>query len=555
MHNTVRSHAGLGILVALLIGALVWWQPLLLQRLIQRPDALTHMRWSHEFYVGLQDGMLYPRWAYASHQGLGDATFMYYQPMLYYISAIFAALSIKANYALVLAAGTPYVLLAAIAYTDQAARHGVARGTGAALLVAACPAVYFIATNGGAFPWSLALPWCLLFVVESIRDRPRVAHVAVLLALICLSHLLSALAVLLCIGVARLLFAPPARHAWFAHRRWTTGVALGLALAGFFVVPAVGGQGLINAAAWTAEPSLDWRRAFAFPLFTWRQYGIKWLTFQWLLPVSALLLALAAAWLVRHVAEPVERVRASGRLLLVAALALALSSELAYPLYAAIPPLQKLQWPYRFVPLAMVLATLAYARVAFLPAHTASRRMDQLVKSVSAAALLLQLGLMLALQYQNFSSGEPIPAVAIVMRGDFGQPEYLPPQQTGTWADYNRDGQFAGECTRLRARCQSLVRNSHAMTWSVWTPVAITPRLPLFAYPGWKLRVDGADVALVRDASSGLATVMVAAGSHTIEARWRGIALQSIGNWVSVIALLVLGGYLLLAWRRRDAAI
>jgi len=165
------------------------------------------------------------------------------------------------------------------------------------MFVVGCPTLYFMSTHLAAFPWSLSIPFSLLFAAESMRDRPRARIIAVLLALICLSHLLSGMMTLLCTGLAHLVIAPPRPANIASHLGWLGVIVLVLA------------------------------------------------------PRHALPLNL-----------PLNPAQVNARRLgIVTLCALVLGTELAYPLYAYLGPMQKLQFPYRFMFLASILASIALA--------------------------------------------------------------------------------------------------------------------------------------------------------------------------------------------------
>jgi uncharacterized membrane protein len=76
-----------GAAILLLCAVLLWLQPLVGLRLPHQNDLLIHLQWSDQFLAALREGWLLPRWAAASHEGLGDPTFMYYQPLFYYVTS------------------------------------------------------------------------------------------------------------------------------------------------------------------------------------------------------------------------------------------------------------------------------------------------------------------------------------------------------------------------------------------------------------------------------------------------------------------------------------
>jgi hypothetical protein len=105
------------------------------------------------------------------------------------------------------------------------------------------------------------------------------------------------------------------------------------------------------------------------------------------------------------------------RLAVVALAGLALRSELAYPLYAILPPLQKLQFPYRFVFLALLLANIGFV------IHLNERawfHWGKVARTVAVALIATQCAIAGHLQWSLYQRGEQMPDRAVFMQGSFG---------------------------------------------------------------------------------------------------------------------------------------
>lgn len=515
---------------------LLWAQSLVELRLPKQVDILVHLRWSDQFLAALQEGVLLPRWAWASFGGLGDPTFSYYQPLFYYITSIYALLGASGPRALLLGALTPFVILGLVVQFSILKRYGAGRALLGACFVVFCPVLFFLAAQMAAYPWTLSLPFSILFIRESTRDEPRPARVAILLALLCLSHLLSGLIALMATGVGRLLLHVPARHNLMRHGAWLLGVALGLGLAAFFVYPAVTQLGLINPAGWTGGDNFDWRRAFAFPTVTFMQYGLRWAAIQWPFAVFALAMCLLVL-LARRPAVPTPGQVLARRFTIVALAALALGSELAYPLYAMLPPLQKIQFPYRFVFVATILASIALVLHLYEGGWS---RWNRLLRLAALAVFAGYFAQTLLLQWQIHTSGLDLPQREQYMQGVFGQPEYLPAVRGPHWKQYVEDGGLVGECLRLRIACTPAQPDrTHGFAATVETPRAVSVRLPMFAYPAWQLVVDGAPQGLVADPDTGVVVARLAPGRHEVVLRWIGLGADATGRTISAVALVL----------------
>jgi len=528
---------------------LLWSYPLATMRLAAQWDVGVHLRWAAQFHTALQEGWLLPRWAWASLGGLGDPTFFYYQPLFYYITSAFSLVGIGPEYSLLLSGIVIYGLLAACVYRfllRHCPPYKAALGAG---FVLASPPMFFLATQMSAFPWVLSFPFSIWFILESLRQRPRPARLAMLIALVSFSHLLSAMMTLLCTGFALLFLVPWNRDAIRRHLAWGGGVALGLCLTAFFFYPAITQLGLITPEGWTNGASYDWRRAFAFPVVTYFQYGLKWFGPQLPFPMLVLLMA-GLALLPLKAAAPTPSHSTARKLAVVALIALALGTELAYPLYVVLTPLHKLQFPYRFLFLAALLAAMALA----LRVHEGAwARWSKPVRALALLLVLAYFGQLAVLQLKLIKDGRDIPDRASVMAGRFGQPEYVPAVRGPAWTRYLDDGKLEGECRRLGLACSALRQRSHDLSVVIETPRAASVRLPLFAFPAWEASVDGQAQPRAFDPASGLLQVNLAPGRHVVTVRWARLPAEVAGLWVSAAALLVWLG--LLAVGRRRAAL
>jgi len=85
--------------------------------------------------------------------------------------------------------------------------------------------------------------------------------------------------------------------------------------------------------------------------------------------------------------------------------------------------------------------------------------------------------------------------------------------------------------------------------WFVDQPVGGMREATWFVYPGVRASVDGAEVAIGHD-RQGLVQIDIPAGPHVVDVWYAGTAVQHVGEGVSALTLLVLGG-LALRGRRR----
>ena len=90
-------------------------------------DTVWHVIYFDNFATQFFSGEIYPRWLYLTNGGLGGPTFFFYQPMSYYIAAIFRPLPISTAHQLGLASSLGVVLSEAIRtrqYSTALCRYG-----------------------------------------------------------------------------------------------------------------------------------------------------------------------------------------------------------------------------------------------------------------------------------------------------------------------------------------------------------------------------------------------------------------------------------------------
>lgn len=545
LHPKTLATFGVGLFILLL-----WFYPLLTTQLAAQWDVKVHLRWADQFYSAMQEGWWLPRWAHASLNGLGDPTFLYYQPLFYYLTGVFAILGVPLPYWLLLGGVAIYTLSAMVLYRYFLRQYPPYRSALGAMFVLASPPVFFLATQMAAFPWVLSFPFSVLFVAESLRDRPRVARLAILIALICLSHILSAMMTLLCTGLARVIFAFPNRKTIRAHLAWGTGIALGFGLAAFYLYPALTQLDLITPGGWTNGTGYDWRRNFAFPLATYFQYGLKWTGPQWTLAVLTPIMAVLALLPLRGMT--VSRMTTiARRLAIVALVAAVLGSELAYPLYAVFTPLHKLQFPYRFLFLGSLLASIAFV---IQLNEGAWSRWSKTARTLAVWLFTVYFGQLAVLEWKLVSGGTRLPDRAEVMTGRFGQPEYLPAGARPAWKDYADRGKLAGECRRLVIACSELRHRTHDLSVVIETTQSVRMRLPMFAFPAWQASVNGLVQPYAVDQETGMILMNLPAGRHLVALHWVPLPAETAGKWISAAAFCLLLGVLLVGRRSCHAA-
>lgn len=554
-----------------------WLALLLTAALVQSPhlwfevgapnmDFIAHLLWVDQMGASLANLELYPRWVHASNYGLGSPALLYYAPGYFYGVALLNLLIDDIWVSIRIFELAASLLTGAFALALFRS-HGVARlsATLGAMALQLAPVPFLIALHFSGLPWATsfaaltALGYALL---RGDRDPESRLDPGVILALaaVILMHTLTGLMALIGFSALGL------RHLGLRHigrgdgrpwnrfgswlRWWALSVVIALMLAGLHLIPALTSFDLASTVNWTAFYKPD--NAFLLPVFTAPVHGMRWPTMQVAVPLLLLPTVLGVFGYLRGQGAEMDapRRRAITGLLMVSGVALALGSELAYPLWMLDSPLLKVQFPFRFVVVVQLTALLALVLVLDHAIRTHARRAIRIGVALLALHLLIGAGLVVKM---DFIEGRPMDVEALRTAPFKGIPEFRPGEaQLSAWLEWLEQGGQAKECALQSLECASIVMPDRATQWEVVNPHA-TPvplRLSMFDFPAWTMRRDDAPIAHRSANPSGLIQVEVPPGRHRFRAEWQRLPQEWAGFASSGLGLLI---WLGLVWRRRSA--
>lgn len=447
--------------------------------------------WTLQIAEELGRGDPYPRWLSGSFEGLGSPTFYFYPPLAFYVSGALDVLAFDTSAALGL---TSLMFLAASGASMFAwlrFRRSPRPLLGAVLYMAG-PYHLFDIYQRGALAEFAAFAWLPLIAlgIEALPRRWAVPLLAAATAGLLLTHL--PMAVL----SGAFLIAPAAvAAAWRDRRTVAPGLAagaLGVCIAGFYLLPALTLQGHIS-------EHLLWASNFRPEAwFFWKPFRSD-LTF---LPLLAALLAVSAL-LTRSFWG------------VVAAFAAAAAVG-AIPAIWDVPLLAKVQFPWR------LLGVVEFAAITALASAPRGRFL------AGAAALTLFTAMLSALHFApRLFAPLDIPAL---YASRLDAPEYLPRGFPSKGLDLNARRLDLSAYRKLPAGRQINVAQAGRVV------------VHRAAFPIWRVTKDGRPVA----SEGPLISFDASLGVYRIE---RVVVWQEwVGALVSLVALALL--LLAVAWSR-----
>ena len=371
IRSALQAAAGPGLV---LLAAAVACAPLFLRGASCGHDFDFHLVSWLDAQNAWRHGLLYPHWSPNSNYGAGEARFVFYPPLTWMLGAF---LGLFLPWTAVPAALT-FLLLAGTGLATRAlARQYLADAPAA---MAGCLAIFsgyalftaYERTAYGELAGGIWIPLLLLFALRPVPPRSGfwrqltaapILPVALVLAAAWLSNApVGVMAGYLLVFVAAI--AAISSRSWLPLARLGLAAALGLGLAGFYLVPAAWEQRWVEIHQVTDDPGEQIRNSFLFahhPDAALASHDDVLhrvsLIGAWML--TAAILAFLLAWLRRRVA-PVRRPWST--LALLPPTILFLQLPLSLPLWNLLPKLNFLQFPWRWfvvleAPMALLVAT------------------------------------------------------------------------------------------------------------------------------------------------------------------------------------------------------
>jgi hypothetical protein len=499
-----------------------------------------------EFHENVRHGIVAPVWAPDLANGFGQPLFEFIPPFLHGVAEVFYAAGAKLADSLqfaVLALG----LLAAFSMYAIGVRLGSRR---AGLVMAAaylfCCYVQLDLYVRGAFQEFSGLAvlpfavWTLWLAMDTQRFA-KTALASLGIALLALSHSVVAL-----IGVPTLaLFAAAlAGRDWRRLLRAGTALAGGLGLAAFYWAPALWEKQLVHIERF---PLGFYAIHFVFPiqlLYSAWGYGYSvagpgdGMSFM-LGPVHLVLAALGFALVLWRVGVRTIVGRFAVAAALTSATGALMSMQLSEPLWKALPVIQYLQFPWRFLALpGLGLSLLAGLGIVALGSGGRARW----AYPVAAVVAMALFGLLHAKpsRFLPFDD-EFYEPTSIARRGinTLTREEYEP-----VWVKM-RPPYTAVELEPLtglpgfRARpLPGRTPEFHGYQVDATQPCRV--RVNTFFYPGWEIAVNGVPIKISIEDVWGRMLVDLPSGSYVLTVQLRDTSLRAASRWISFLTAVLL---------------
>jgi len=511
-------------------------------------DAVKHYRWSTEFVKALGDGALYPRWFAEANRGKGSPLPIYYPPIPFYVAAAFnvvagdmlTAISLSCWLALALSGQAMYAL----------SRLTLSRPASliAAVLYMLMPYHILDLYQGSAVSefWSFAwvpLILCFLYRVSDHDDWIAFCGLALSYALLLQTHVPSAFLTSLSLPIFAVALTRNVRRLL----RIAAGLAFGAGISAIFLVPVLFERKYITIGRVVSRR--DYRDYFLF-----EQLGSAFKTIldpsnigdysrqADLAGLAVLVLLIFAVVVAFKKWRDGNRVRLWRASLVITAFSLFMTTRLAAPLYRVVPGLVFLLFPFRWLLVASVGASVLTAAAVSILARDAERRTIKVLSLAVIAAFTLTVSVLAIAR-------APLKPETLERRlARREAPEYRP-----VWWDSERHEDLeqasvvidSGDAVVQKIDDRGISQSYHVSANSE----SVLRMRPLY-FPGWVARADGRPVE-IRPSSGGNIELRMEPGEHQLTLSFEDTWPRTTGKLISAVCIAGLVVLLFVA-RRSD---
>jgi hypothetical protein len=498
-----------------------------------------------------RSGLFYPHWAQSANFGAGEPRFIFYPPASWMVGAVLGTLFGWKS--------APWLFTTICLFCAGLGMRRFAQewltpvaATAAACLYIANPYMLFVAYERTAYGELMAAALIPLLLSFAVRPLPPIAALAATIAGIWLMNAPSgvmACYALLWIVLLRLL----SERRWHASLCIAASTAIGLALAGFYLMPAAHQKGWVEIAR-AIGPDMRFQDSFLFH-HTGESFHDTVLHTASILACILLAVAFASILLWRDAL----RLRPVLWLASFVPLILMLLVPLSTPLWRHAPQLAYMQFPWRWLLVLAPIATL------FLAGSIARRTSAPWLTAFAAILCTASIVACTRPFHQYCDEEDNVSAQMALMKdcsGQEGTDEYTPrnddnaeiyqdmpevrvlvapdAEEPDSGKQQNPEWQ-PNLATELHAALQVQRWSAERYDLVINTPASGYAVLRLMDYPAWIVHRNGVNINNRPWRDDGLLTIPIPQGHSQIDIRWHITPDIRIGRAVSLLGLCIFG--------------
>ena len=522
---------------AVIIPAILWGIP-------SNLDLTNHFRFAIPFYDSIAAGDFYPGWLAESNAGYGDPSFRFYPPAFYYLLA--ASRFLIGNWY-----GATLVTFVVVSIVGGLGMYFWARSFMPAATASWAAAFYALAPYHvnqlyqaamlAEWAGSAVLPFVFGFVDRVCeRGKPRdIAGLALTYGLLLFTHLPLAL-----IGsIALLVYAlvrleGPGKFLKLA--KLACGSVLGLSLSSVYWVTMFSEVSWIEGSRGDGSTN-DVGYNFVLSSLSPDNLSVWWMN---ILTLMTLLLCAPAIVFFFRVTAPSRRMVRP--IIILTASALFMALPLSWPIWRVLRPLQEVQFPWRWLAVFSMGASLVAA--AALPhVMDAALKLDRAKRMLVFGAMVISVAFTFSHSVREalYFSSTRFESMVTDVRGTPSLSYWLP-----VWAHAN-PRKMAGDVEVAGREVTVTNWQPEHRSFSVAAGPATEARVKTFYYPHWVAK-SNAGILPTRPDTDGALLISLRPNATSVNLDFREPAKTKFSTTASLSGLIIIGAlFVPFRWRRR----
>ena len=541
------SQVKAGTILALALAAAAVVVPFSLRGIACGHDLSFHMNGWMEVAQQWREGVIYPRWAGQANYGGGEPRFLFYPPLSWILGG---ALGEVVPWLFVPVAFDICAIFLAGLAMHAGAREWFSEPDATLIAVAYAINPYMLLTVyvRSAFAELLAASLLPLMVLWIVRDRPARQLFLPLAVTVAAAWLTNVPAAILMTYAAVVLLAAMTvlRRNSRVFLFGAGAIVLGLALAAFYIVPVLYEKNWITLGqvlSAGARPSDNFLFARTGEIQHDRFLGrLSWLA---VCELAVTILAIFAARSWRK-----SRPKLWWSLIILAVMSLFLMLPVSGWAYRLMPDLRFVQFPWRW----LLILSAAYA--VFMVAAVRRFRGKSWFYAVCFAALIASCNLMLQAHCDPADTPFMISNLYHIGYGYMGTDEYVPAggdnyEIKPDFPQFRLRGADGGALP-AGSKATVLHWSTYRKQLTVESSQPLQVELRLMNYPAWQATRNGSRIGLGSDELTGRMVLAVPAGHSELDVRFVRTPDLWLGDGISLVALIFLGGFWYVERDRRN---
>lgn len=524
--------------------------------IFQASDLEIHLTWLQHFSKQIAEGIWYPRWLAGTNYGYGSPTFTFYPPLVYYIGSVLKLGGLNADRVIVFLCLLAVWLAGTFFYVYGRQKWGIIPSLLGAVVYVTVPYLSINLYIRGALPetWSFALLPLGLLITEKaiIKPKWRILQ-AIIFAVLALTHVPSLL--LFTIFWLPYTFSFLLNHSWKPVGATIISGLMGLGIASFYLLPAIGEKYLVNIESMRNVSGGYQTNLIGNPLFIANNdFSRPQIQNAFLYQLGACILFAVVAYLCdRQDQKKLKQIY--GWLGFILILAFLMVSPSAF-IWASSKTLQMVQFPWRL----LVLFSLGVAALCSIATDGIIRKNRKLLIMGIVSCIILNWGFnyKISLLRAGFYQIKDVTSEAAIASNRYqvfkrietiiNNPyadnikdarEYIPLLSNGQVAPAPAMGQPTVSVTSGKAEIKLNLWGSYNRIFHVIATSPSTIRVRTYYYPAWHLYANKKPHP-IEVADDGTMQIQLEPGSYTIELRYQWTRFFTLGVVLSVLSILAL---------------